>query len=349
MSVEALSQPFGPSVLRGRMRSVPADFQVDESLSFQPGGGGEHLYLRIEKTGQNTAWVADQLARWAGIPSMSVGWAGLKDRHAVTRQSFSLHLPKRVSPPLDTLSIPGVQVLDSVWHGRKLSRGAIANNAFVLTLRLDAGERDAVDARLQQIARRGVPNAFGAQRFGREGGNLDKARALFAGRRMPRAQRGMLISAARSAVFNAVLAERVRQDCWDRGLEGEVWMLDGSHSVFGPEPHTPELDDRCARGDIHPTGPLWGQGEPRSAAAARTLEDAQAATLAELCDGLAREGLRQERRALRVRPQALAWDWPAPDRLELRFRLSAGSYATAVLAALGTLEDASGAADPPGE
>lgn len=330
---------FGPAVLRARMRAVPDDFQVEEDLGFAASGAGEHLFLTVEKRGANTAWVAQQLARWAGVAPFAVSYAGLKDRHAVTRQAFTVHLPKRQSPPIDSLENAEFRVLSSAWHARKLPKGALRGNRFVLRLRNVEGERDAIEQRLRCIAERGVPNAFGEQRFGREGGNLDAARAMFGGARVPREKRSILLSSARSAIFNAVLAERVAQGSWERGLDGEVWMLDGTHSVFGPEAATAQIAARAAALDIHPTGPLWGEGEPRATEAVRAIETAVAARFPDLVTGLCDARMRQERRSLRLRVAELEWEWQA-DALELRFWLGAGAYATTVLQELGPMVDA---------
>ena len=171
---------------------------------------------------------------------------------------------------------------------------------------------------------------------------------MFAGRRVPREERTHLLSAARSELFNRVLSARVRDGRWDAPLDGEVWSLDGSRSVFGPEPWSDALAARLAAFDIHPSGPLWGRGELRSAAAAKSLElDALAdASSMALREGLERAGLEQERRALRLRPSDVAWDWPEPGVLRLRFALPPGCYATTVLAELGVVTDASGATGP---
>lgn len=333
-----------PPVLHAVMRTTAEDFQVDEDLGFEASGEGEHLLLRVQKTGANTAWVAQQLARWAGIAEHAVGYAGMKDRHAVARQSFSLHIPNRRAPDPGTLQVEGVQVLDAAWHRRKLPRGALRGNRFRLRLRALRGTREAIDARLQQIAVRGFPNGFGAQRFGRDGGNVERARAMFDGLRVGRSERGLLLSAARSEIFNAVLERRLAEGSWDAGGEGEVWMLDGRSSHFGPEPFDAALQARCQALEIHPTGPLWGLGEPQSGGAVRAMECAVAADMAALAAGLERAGLKQERRALRARAGDLAWSYAADDSLELRFALQRGSYATALLASLGTVEDAGGRA-----
>ena len=338
---DAQPRAHGPAVLTAVIRSTPEDFLVEEIDGFPASGSGEHLLLTIQKRGMNTAFAAKQIAAWAGVPEMSVSYAGLKDRHAVTRQRFSVHLPKRVAPDIASLESEGLHVLKGEWHAKKLPRGALAGNRFVLTLRDVQGERDAIQVRLQAIATHGVPNYFGEQRFGRDGDNLGNALAMFAGRRVGREQRGYLLSAARSALFNRVLAARVADGNWDHGLDGEVWMLDGSHSVFGPEPSSDTLATRLAAFDIHPTAPLWGRGELRTTSAARALEQAVLAdddSIA-LRNGLEAAGLKQERRATRLRPDAMDWRWDttSTDVLVLCFALPPGTYATTLLAEMGTL------------
>ncbi|WP_338064997.1 tRNA pseudouridine(13) synthase TruD [Thermomonas alba] len=339
---DPLPRAHGAPVLAARMRSTAADFFVEELPGFAPSGAGEHLLLTVEKRGMNTAFAARRIAQWAGVAQSAVGYAGMKDRHAVTRQRFSVWLPKKQAPDLAALEADDLRVLEHAWHARKLPRGALAGNRFVLVLRQVAGERAAIEARLQALAARGLPNYVGEQRFGHGGGNVAQALAMFSGRRVRREERALLLSAARSELFNRVLAARVAQDCWDCPLEGEVWLLDGRRSVFGPEPFTPELQARLDAFDIHPSGPLWGAGELRSAGAARELELAalEGETAARLRRGLEEAGLAQERRALRLRPQQLGWEWIAQDALELRFALPPGGYATTVLRELGAIVDA---------
>ncbi len=341
--MSALPLAFGEPLLSAAIRTVPEDFQVDELSAFEATGEGEHLLLEIRKRGANTVAVAKRLAQWAGIPEMGVSYAGQKDRHAVTTQRFSVHLPKRVSPDIATLESDEIHVVSATWHNRKLQRGALAGNRFRLVLRDVQGDVAAIDARLQTIAARGLPNWFGEQRFGRDGGNVPAALAMFGGRRVRQDQRSMLLSAARSALFNRVLAARVEQGNWDRPLEGEVWMLDGSRSVFGPEPMSEVLAERLARFDIHPSGPLWGVGELRSTGEALALESAALADEQALAlrAGLEAAGLKQERRSLRLRPALLQHQWLQPDVLEISFALPPGCYATAVLHELGTITDAS--------
>ncbi|HYG06518.1 MAG TPA: tRNA pseudouridine(13) synthase TruD [Stenotrophomonas sp.] len=335
--MSALPCAHGEPVLRARMRTVPEDFQVDELPAFEPTGEGEHLLLTVRKRGQNTAHVARRLAQWAGLPEMAISYAGLKDRHAVTTQRFSVHLPRRVAPDLALLDDDEMQVVESTWHNRKLQRGALAGNRFGLVLREVQGDRAAIDARLAALAGRGLPNWFGEQRFGHGGGNVAAALSMFAGRRVRKDQRSLLLSAARSQLFNQVLAARVARGDWDQPLPGEVWLLDGSRSVFGPEPWSEQLAQRLAAFDIHPSGPLWGAGALRSedeAAAVELAAMADAESLA-LRAGLEQAGLKQERRALRLLPKGLRHEWRGDDVLWLGFELPPGCYATAVLHELG--------------
>ena len=337
--MDGLPRASGTAVLEARIRTTPEDFFVEELPGFEPSGSGEHLLLTVEKRGMNTAFAAKRIAQWAGVGEMAIGYAGMKDRHAVTRQRFSVHLPKRIAPDLATLQDEELRVIEHQWHARKLPRGALAGNRFVLALRELRGDRAAIEVRLKAIAAEGVPNYFGEQRFGRDGDNIANALAMFAGRRVRREQRGVLLSAARSELFNRVLAARVETGTWNRGLEGEVWMLDGSRSVFGPEPFSDVLAERLAAFDIHPTGPLWGNGELRSRDAAAEVElSALAGDEAEaLRLGLETAGLNQERRGLRLRPTDLAWNWRDDGALELAFSLPPGAYATVVLAELGEI------------
>ncbi|MFT3756009.1 MAG: tRNA pseudouridine(13) synthase TruD [Pseudoxanthomonas sp.] len=333
-----LPRAFGDAVLSARIRSAPEDFRVEELPGFVPTGEGEHLLLTIEKRGQNTAFVAKELAKWACIPEMGVSYAGLKDRNAVTRQWFSVHLPKKIAPDFAALNIEGVSVLEHTWHNRKLPRGALAGNRFVLVLREVSGERETIDARLAEIAARGIPNWFGEQRFGHGGGNIAKALAMFDGKRVKRDERSICLSAARSALFNCVLAARVAAGNWDKPLDGEVWMLDGSRSVFGPEPFNDELARRLREFDIHTSGPLWGAGELRSRDEARRIELAAIGdeTALRLRAGLEEADLKHERRALRLKIAGLQWQWLDEPALQLEFALPPGAYATALLHELGS-------------
>ena len=309
---------------RGRLRVQPEDFRVDEQSDIALAGEGEHDWLHIEKRGANTAWVARQLARHAGVPVRDVGYAGLKDRHALTTQWFSVLRPAGRACDWTTLARPGVRVLVLGRHARKLRRGAHRGNAFLIRVREFAGEPDEALARIRAG---GVPNYFGEQRFGRDGANLELAEALLGGRRLRRDARSLALSAARSFLFNEVLARRVTDGSWQRLLPGDVALLAGSRSRFSVEAVDDALAARCREQDLHPSGPLWGRmQEPAAQSAPEREVLAQHAQLAAALEPLADA----DRRALRLVVEDLEWN-AAPGELTLSFRLAPGAFATAVL------------------
>jgi len=340
-SFDTLPRAHGEPPIRCRLRAAPEDFVVDELLAFGADGEGEHCLLRVRKTGVNTDWAAQRLARCAGVSAKVVGYAGLKDRHAVTTQWFSVHLGPRPEPDWRPCLEDGIEVLESHRHRRKLRRGVLAGNRFQLRLREVAGDLDALASRVDSVAERGVPNYYGPQRFGRDEGNLYQADALFGGgtgaatggRRggARRHVRGLWLSAARSQLFNELLARRVERGDWCIALPGERLQLFGSHSHF----LAAELDDdiraRVAAGDLQPTGPLLGAGEPLAAGTAGELEAAVAADFPRWVEGLAAAGLRQERRPLRLVPEDLRATRVDAGDVVLRFTLPPGCYATSLL------------------
>ncbi|MFO1495213.1 MAG: tRNA pseudouridine(13) synthase TruD [Lysobacterales bacterium] len=322
-----LAYAHGGPALRGVLKQQPEDFIVEETLGFAADGQGEHDLLQIEKRDANTEWVARTLARHAKVPLLAVGYAGLKDRHGVTRQYFTVQLPGR-QVDWSTYAAPGVRVLEVARHSRKLKRGGLTGNRFVLVLRHLVGDPTLAEARLRVLAAAGAPNYFGTQRFGREGGNLALARQLHAGATLGRSERSFALSAARSALFNAMLHRRVLDGSWNQPIDGDLMNLAGKRAWFGPIAVDPVLQQRCAEHDIHPTGALWGGGELPSAGACAALEQAVAASETVYAELLVSTGLEQERRALRVCADALHWRWLAADTLELAFALPAGAYAT---------------------
>jgi len=209
----------------------------------------------------------------------------------------------------------------------------LRGNHFRIILRQVKAERSALEVRLQQLRDGGMPNYFGEQRFGHDYGNLHRFGQLLSTdrRRMDRQLRGLLISAARSQLFNEVLAERIECRNWDSPLPGEYFMLDGSRSGFADDPSDPALEARCRLQDIHPTGPLWGRGLPSVSAMAANLEQRVLAPFEIWRHGLEHLGLMQERRPLRVRLGDLQWQFPGDDELALCFSLPAGAFATVLL------------------
>lgn len=337
MSAQDLAYAHGGAPLSAVLRAQPEDFQVIEQLGYGADGEGEHVLLTVRKRGLTTQQAAEALARHAGVKSLAVGYAGMKDRHAVTEQAFSVQLPGREEPDWQALTSNELQVLDHAPHRRKLKRGALKGNRFVIALRNVAGDREQAEVVLESLRTCGVPNYFGEQRFGRYGDNVEQARAMFAGRRVQRKIRGILLSAARSQIFNVVLGTRVRDQNWNHAIDGEVYSLAGSRSWFGPEDANETLAARLEQGDIHPSGPMWGQGELPTRGRAAELEQGVADSYPELVAGLVDARMDQDRRALRLLPDDLKWNWLADDTLELRFGLASGAYATTVLRELVTI------------
>jgi tRNA pseudouridine13 synthase len=339
MSVDSLAAPLFPWTvpLHGRIRTFLEDFVVDEIPATDPDGEGEHVWLHVRKTGHNSEAIAEWLARVAGVPRVNVGYAGRKDRHAVATQWFSVQLPGREAPDWTPAAPEGVEVLGTRRHSRKLKTGHLAGNRFRLRLREVQGDRAAAESLLTAIRLRGLPDYFGEQRFGHE--NLERARAWFAGRLRPRGrnQRSLYLSAARAAIFNAALRQRVEEGSWDRLLPGDLANLDGSGSIFPVAQVDDDLQARCERLDLHPTGPLWGRGGPGTSGAVLELEMAVAEAWSDLARGLEREGLAPARRSLRMRPRHLAWHWDGKDELVLEMELGPGEYATGVAGAVAEL------------
>ena len=327
------ARAHGPVTVHGRLKTSPEDFRVDEVLGFDADGEGPHALLTVEKRGANTRWVASELARYAGLQPRDVGYAGLKDRNAVTVQHFSLPFEGRAEPDWSALVANDFRVLATARHRRKLKIGALKGNRFRITLRGLSGVVDGLLPKFEAIATRGVPNYFGAQRFGHGGANIHKAEAMLVGGRRihDRRLRGLLLSTVRSLIFNGLLSERVDAGNWDRALPGEVLMLDGSRSIFRGDVADSMLAARLAENDVHPTGVLWGRGELASSDEVRGLEEAAAQAHAELAKGLEKAGVDAARRALRLPVRELAWEQTDAHTLTLGFILPAGAYATTVL------------------
>ena len=325
-------------MIPGRIKQTVTDFEVTEELGFDCSGDGEHDYLWAEKSGANTNWVARALARHAGVPLKDVGFAGQKDRHALTRQWFSVRRPTAAGTDWQRFEVPGVTILGTNRHQRKLKRGAHSGNAFRIAVRGIAAAVDAIPTRLGMILRQGVPNYFGAQRFGRGGNNLNLAGELFAGKRLKRELRSIALSAARSLLFNEILSARIADRTWNRGLAGEALNLDGSAGFFVAGCIDEALQERLDSMDIHPTGALWGRGELLCRGTPADREREVAAKYPEIAAGLEDVGVSQARRALRLAVRDLRWDIEG-DVLRLAFRLVRGSYATSVLREIVTLPD----------
>ncbi len=324
----AWGEPCGSAVLK----HTAEDFQVNEVLDIPLSGSGEHLWLWVEKRNLNTEEAARRIARAAGVPLKAISYAGLKDRQALTRQWFSLHLPGKSDPDLAAAEGDDLRILERIRHSRKLQRGAHAANGFIIRLTALQADCAALEQRLRQIAEGGVPNYFGLQRFGFDGGNLHEARHWAGQGSLPeqRNRRSRVLSAARSYLFNRTLALRVAEGSWNRALPGDLLAFTDSRSHFlAGEAEC--ADPRLAALDLHPTGPLFGRGELRSGGAPLALENGVQASEASLVNWLANADLEQERRILRLPIAGLAWHYLGTDTLQLEFVLPAGCFATVVV------------------
>ena len=261
-----------------------------------------------------------------------VGYAGLKDRQALTVQWFSV--PARPRPADFWMSVrtDEFRVLEVQANARKLKRGALSGNRFRIRLRKVAWSREQLEQKLSALRAHGAPNYFGPQRFGREGFNLDRIEHWLQSGAAPagRAERGFALSAARSLIFNAVLARRVEAGDWSRLEPGDLASLDGSASHFRVDSIDDEICRRLESFDIHPSGPLWGRGDPQSSGRALATELEVGAEFRSVAKLLAVEGLDQERRALRCAIRDLEAEADS-GTLTLSFSLGRGQFATSVL------------------
>jgi len=358
--------------MAGRIKSSPSDFIVQEALGFGFDGQGEHLYIHVRKCALNTNDVIENLQIQFQCRSVDIGVSGLKDKHAITDQWFSVRTPKdlvdtdlRCVPqkPLSdesdsvSLTVPEGQfcVLESQRHSRKLRRGSHKHNRFIITVRdsesMSRGGSlsKTLDKRLQFIQDNGFANYFGPQRFGFDHQNVSAAERLFANpnRKISRSKRGLLISAARSQIFNSVCAERIKAGNWNVPLDGEPMLLNGTQSFFINHARSERIGaglsddcndaslndivDRCQRHDIHPTGPLWGAGATLAMGECKQLETGILQLYTTLTKGLENTGLKQQRRALRANVGSLTWHWQNPSIVTLDFKLLKGVYATSFL------------------
>jgi len=334
-NLEELPRVFGQPASSGVIRADPRDFVVSEILPFPLSGAGEHQYLKIRKTGQNTRWVARQLAKRYHLPFKSVSFAGLKDRHAVTEQWFSLHLAGKPDLDLTKAGIDGIEIIESSRHSKKLQRGMLEGNHFRIALQNISGNRDDLQTRLLKLKSSAVPNYFGAQRFGKKSGNLDLLNIPGNGPEPGREARSFGLSALRSALFNGYLAERIDDETWHRGLPGEI-VYNECARVYR---HVDALTDSDKTG-YQSTGLLWGRGQNQATGPALDRELEYFGRFPEVTALLSSYEVRMIRRPLSMRLPDLGWVI-AGDTLEVTFTLRRGMYATVVLREIADVVEAS--------
>ncbi len=311
------------------------DFVVTEHLGYQPCGEGEHIYLWVRKQGLNTAYVAEQIARFCQLPLRNVTYAGRKDKYATTYQWFGVHAPGKQDFDWSQLHSPQLQVESAARHNKKLRTGALQGNRFRIRLR-EVSEKSDVEARLSQIERHGVPNYFGAQRFGesrfeQQPGNLALAMKMLEGEAIRnRNKRSMAISALRAWLFNEFVHRRLLTGHHNQMLAGDVCILSGSNSFFCATEIDETLQQRLAQQDIQLSAPMWGKGTLASQGAALNFESQVAEEFNQVTSCLESLGLQQERRAIQLHPTALSWSWQDQD-LVIEFDLPSGCFATSVI------------------
>jgi tRNA pseudouridine13 synthase len=345
-----LEAPLPLAILRTR----PEDFVVEEIPAYEPSGTGEHVYFTLRKTGRNTLDVLRELARVLGADARGAGFAGMKDRHAVTTQTISIPVPiaEPIEPLVAKLTLPGVEILGARRHGNKLKPGHLVGNRFRIRLRgLGPEDKAKVAAKLEETGRIGVPNSFGPQRFGRDGSNPARALAWLRGEeRGPRDRREQrfLFSALQSLLFNEVLARRVADGTWKTVLPGDIAKKHDTGGLFTVPAEGAELDDARARaeaGAISATGPMFGAKMrwPEGATAAlerevlaKVLPDSSRLETFRACG----EGTRRPLRLL-VEGLEIVSGEDVEDGLTVSFVLPKGGYATTVLATGCRLADAS--------
>ncbi len=318
----------------GDLRNEAADFIVIEHHDMDFTESGEHLWFLVEKTHSNTAWVATQLASACKVPARQVGFAGLKDRHAITQQWFSVQLPKISELELIKAKLPDeIKILEHQWHQSKIKTGQLKYNEFKLVVRHVQGDRIEIENNIVQIKEHGVPNYFGPQRFGHDMNNIQQAKDWFAGniRVNNKKLRGILISTARSHIFNLIVAHRINNSIWNKVIVGDIVQLDQSNSWFHMHAaKSEELDQRLLALDIHITAALWGEDEVQSTEQCALLETEIANTQAAYLVGFSSHRVKQDRRSMRIYPHEFSHHWQGDD-LHLTFKLQPGAYATGVL------------------
>lgn len=332
----------GKPEVKALFKQQADDFQVTEVLGYKPSGQGEHIYLWLEKTNLNTAFVAEQIAKFTGLPLRAVTYAGRKDKHAKAYQWFAVHCPGNKDFDWSAFTLSGAKVLKAIRHQKKLRVGQLKGNEFVIHLR-QLSCLNGIEQRIKQIGQQGVPNYFGDQRFGdsrhhSKGGNLALGQQMLNGEVIRnRNKKNLAISVLRAWLFNEFIHQRIAQQHFFTPMEGDVFCLAGSNSFFCADSIDCEIEKRLAEQDIQISAPMWGKGELASQGQAKTFEQEIAEQQPVLTEGLAKLGLKQERRPIRLFPANLDWKMSGTD-LTISFFLPSGCFATSVLRELVQLE-----------
>jgi tRNA pseudouridine13 synthase len=316
--LDNLNYLHGKPAVSAKFKASNQDFVVNEVLGFEFAGEGEHLMLQIRKNGENTSFVANELAKVCGVKSKDIGWAGLKDRHAVTEQWLSVHLPKKNVPDFSAFlaQYPSIEIVATDWHNKKLRPGDLVGNEFAIRL-TEVSDVEALKARLALVCDSGVPNYFGQQRFGHDGNNVSEAKRWGRDNVRTRNQnkRSLYLSAARSWIFNHIVSERLQQDCFNTELAGDI--LDETGMI---------------------TAALAGDNALPTTDDAELLEQRIVDQEPDLMALIRGNRMRHDRRAIVLKPDSLNTQWDE-DSVTLSFFLDSGSFATSILRELANVEE----------
>lgn len=370
LSVDNWHYLHGNPLFKATIKEQLSDFKVIETLSFEPSGEGEHTFLYIEKTGLNTAFVAEELAKFAKLPLRAVSYAGRKDKYATTLQWFGIYFGGKQAKSRKTASVKpadidwsnfqlsGVKIIKITKNDRKLRVGAIKANHFDIVLRnIDTLNTQALSERIEAIKLKGVPNYYGNQRFGelikadgtvQLGGNLALAEKLVNGEAIRnRNKNSMAISALRSWFFNHAVSYRISSTDYMQVLDGDALSLTGTNSFFIHNALAEDANTTIARikeKDVNITAPLWGKGSLDSCKQALAFEQAFINNHQEVATALENLDLSQQRRPIFVFPQDLHAEL-GDNTLRLTFSLPSGCFATSILRELADIQVGATATD----
>ncbi|MFA0567243.1 tRNA pseudouridine(13) synthase TruD [Vibrio gallaecicus] len=330
--LSSLAYLNGKPTAKAKLKAKAEHFVVIEDLGFEFTGNGEHLMVRIRKTGENTSFVANELAKACGVKSKDVSWAGLKDRHAVTEQWLSVHLPTGETPDFSAFlaQYPSIEILATARHNKKLRPGDLIGNQFELTLS-EVTDTDDVLRRLEKVAKIGVPNYFGAQRFGNEGNNLSEARRWGRDNVRTRNQnkRSLYLSAARSWIYNLILSDRIQKSVFDKAVVGDIVFSANNHLKVTTE-NQDAINQDLEQGVSELTVALAGDNALPTEDKALEIEQVHLDSEPDLMALIRGNRMRHDRREVSLKPTGLTWE-VNEDNVVLKFSLDAGCFATAIV------------------
>ena len=319
----------------GTVKMVPEDFYVEEIPLYELSGEGEHIYLKLERSGLNTRDLVRRLAKAFDLKEAAVGTAGQKDRNARTVQFFSLYAPRlSLEEVRETAgSWEDVVVQEITRHGNKLRTGHLRGNLFRILIRdCRPGFENLLPSLAEKLIKGGFPNYYGEQRFGKEGDNALRGREILTGKRSERGWlRTFLLSAYQSELFNRWLRLRIQRGLFETILEGDLARKTETGGLFLVEDIHRE-EEAFRNGSISYTGPMFG-GRMRQPLCPEALTLETRVLEEEGVDGslFERGNLEGSRRSGRVVPGDLTYRVEDENVCLLSFSLPAGSYATALI------------------